>query len=100
MPKASDLKFGRDELRHYWFAQAEFIHRGYWTKEEIVQDPWGAYRTALFDQLQRTQTKDGTWPAADGISVGPVYSAAVWCTVLQIEGASHPMLRVLPVNRE
>jgi Prenyltransferase and squalene oxidase repeat len=100
MPKASDLKFGRDELPHYWLAQAEYIHRGYWTKEEIVQDPWSAYRTALFDQLQRTQTKDGTWPAGDDISVGPVYSAAVWCTVLQIDGASHPMLRVLPVARK
>jgi hypothetical protein len=44
----------------------------------------------MFDHLQSSQNKDGSWPAGDGISVGPVYSTALWCTVLQLDKNSHP----------
>jgi hypothetical protein len=44
----------------------------------------------LFDHVQNGQNKDGSWPAGDGISVGSVYSTAIWCTVLQLDNGSHP----------
>jgi hypothetical protein len=81
-PIGRDIKFGRDELIHYYYAQA-YTHGG----------DWSDYRTALFDQLQRSQEKDGSWPAGDGISVGPVYSTALWCTVLQLDNRNHPSMR-------
>jgi hypothetical protein len=87
IPVGRDIKLGRDEWLHYYCAQAMF---------EIPGDAWKNYRSALFDHLQASQNKDGSWPAGDGISVGPVYSAAVWCTVLQLDKASHPSRRPLP----
>jgi len=81
IPVGRDIKLGRDELTHYYYAQAVFNLGG---------DAWSGYRTAMFDHLQSTQNKDGSWPAGDGISVGPVYSTAVWCTILQLEKRSHP----------
>jgi hypothetical protein len=49
----------------------------------------------MFDHLQSSQNKDGSWPAPlesqEGISVGPVYSTAVWCTILQLDKKFHPL---------
>ena len=47
-------------------------------------------RTAMFDHLQTCQNKDGSWPAADGFGVGPVYATALWCIVLQLDHRSYP----------
>ena len=82
IPVGRDIQFGRDELTHYYYAQAVFNLGS--------DDAWNDYRTAMFDHLQSSQNKDGSWPAGDGISVGPVYSTAVWCTVLQLDKRSHP----------
>jgi hypothetical protein len=84
IPMGRDIKFGRDELTHYYYAQAVY---------NVGGDTWSGYRTAMFDHLQSSQNKDGSWPAGDGISVGPVYSTAVWCTVLQLDKRSHPSTR-------
>jgi hypothetical protein len=80
IPVARDIKFGRDELTHFYYAQAMFFG----------SNNWNGYRTAMFDQLQTSQNKDGSWPAGDGIGVGPVYSTAVWCIILQLDRGSHP----------
>jgi hypothetical protein len=80
IPVGPDIKFGRDELTLYYYAQSAFILGG-----RFIDD-----RTATFDHLQSTQNQDGSWPPADGISVGPVYSTAVWCTILQLVWGSHP----------
>jgi Prenyltransferase and squalene oxidase repeat len=94
IPMGRDLKFGRDELVHFYYAQAEYINYGHVEKGDAPkQDRWSEYRTALFDQLQRVQNKDGSWPAGDGIGVGPVYATAVWCTILQLDGNAHPSTR-------
>jgi hypothetical protein len=77
--------FGRDELAHYYYAQALF------------GDSWNGYRTAMFDHLQSSQSKDGSWPAGNGIGVGQVYSTAVWCIVLQLDKGNHPSLQSPPV---
>jgi hypothetical protein len=81
IPVGKELKFGRAELAHYWYAQAEH-HRG--------GDTWSAYRTSMFDRLRDAQKEDGSWPAGEGMCSGPVYAAAVWCTVLQLDNESHP----------
>lgn len=85
-PVERPSKQGRDEITHYFFAQAV-----YWGER------WESYRTALFDRLQRTQNTDGSWPAAEGISVGSIYSTAIWCTVMLLDRNSHPTTQI-PVN--
>jgi hypothetical protein len=81
IPVGRDIKLGRDELTHYYYAQAVF---------NVGGDTWSSYRTAMFDHLQSSQNKDGSWPPGDGICVGQVYATAVWCTVLQLDKKSHP----------
>jgi hypothetical protein len=84
IPLGRDLQFGRDELTHYYYAQALFQGGG---------DVWESYRKVTFDHLQSRQNADGSWPAASGLGVGHVYATALWCTVLQLDRDSHPMLR-------
>jgi hypothetical protein len=84
IPVGRDTKFGRDEFAHYYYAQAVF---------NVGGDAWESYRTAMFEQLKSSQNKDGSWPAGDGIGVGPVYATAVWCSVLQVDKRSHPLTR-------
>jgi hypothetical protein len=82
IPTGPDIKFGRDELVHYYYAQ---------TVVQLDGKTWSAaYRTAVFDHLQSGQKKDGSWPGSDGISTGPVYATALWCTILQLDNRSHP----------
>ena len=54
IPVGRAIQFGRDELTHYYYAQAVFNLGG---------NAWSDYRTAMFDHLQSTQNKDGSWPA-------------------------------------
>jgi hypothetical protein len=79
-----DGRFGTDELAHYYYAQAVY---------DVGSDAWGTYRKTMFDRLQQTQSKDGSWPASNGIGVGPVYATALWCTVLQLDKETHPSRR-------
>jgi hypothetical protein len=84
LPIGNATKFGRDELAHCYLAEEQ---------TSIGGDSWSTYRAGLFDALQSHQNKDGSWPAGDGISVGPVYSTAVWCIVLQLDRKNHPSLQ-------
>ncbi len=84
IPAGRDIKFGRDELTHYYYSQAVSNFSG---------EEWTGYRTATFDHLQNSQNKDGSWPASEGMGVGQVYSTAMWCTVLQLDKRSHPSTR-------
>jgi Prenyltransferase and squalene oxidase repeat len=92
IPRGRDIKFGRDELAHYYYAQALFN-----LSDRRSDNMWSGYRTGLFDHLQSSQNKDGSWPAppaSEGaLGVGPVYGAAVWCTVLQLDKRCHPLTR-------
>jgi hypothetical protein len=90
IPVGRDIKFGRDELTQYYYAQALFQVGG-------NGHGWSVYRTAMFDHLQSSQNKDGSWPAGDGISVGPVYATALWCTVLQLDRRTHPSMPQIEV---
>jgi hypothetical protein len=84
LPTGEAMKFGRDELAHCYFAEALVIAKS---------GDWARHRTALFETLQARQSKDGSWPAGNGVSVGPVYSTALWCVLLQLDKESHPSLR-------
>jgi hypothetical protein len=84
IPRDKAMQFGRDELAHYYYAQALFQCRG---------EVWNSYRAAMFDHLQSTQKPDGSWPAASGLGVGPIYATALWCTLLQLDRRSHPSTR-------
>ena len=101
-----DVRFGRDELAHYYYAQVLFNEtlRGSGPrrmgdirvepkKEVVPPSPWHYYRAAMFDELQSRQNKDGSWPPGDGICAGPVYATALWCTVLQLDKKTHPLTR-------
>jgi hypothetical protein len=84
VPLGRDIKFDRDAITHYYYAQAMI---------NLRDDTWKNYRAAMFDHLQSSQGKDGAWPASDGISTGQVYSTALWCTILQLDNRSHPCAR-------
>jgi hypothetical protein len=85
IPVGRAVQFGRDDLSHYYYAQ---------TLSQVRGEDWKKYRTTMFDHLQSSQNKDGSWPcpaaAEEGISVGPVYSTALWCTILQLDKGNHP----------
>jgi hypothetical protein len=81
IPTGKDIKLGRDELSHYYYAQALF---------NVDVMAWDGYRTRVFDHLQANQNKDGSWPGSEGIGTGPVYATALWCTVMQLDKRSHP----------
>jgi len=85
IPVGAAIQMGRDELTHYYYAQAIYLR-----DHDKEAGAWKEYRTVVFDHLQRSQTKDGSWPAGDGLCVGPVYATAVWCTILQLDNQSHP----------
>jgi hypothetical protein len=85
IPIGPAVQFGRDDLTHYYYAQA---------MSQLGGEDWNKYRDAMFDHLRASQNKDGSWPAAavgeGAISTGPVYAAALWCTILQLDKSSHP----------
>ena len=83
-----NVKLSRDELLQFFYAQASYAHG---------DESWNNYRTAMFDHLQAAQRKDGSWPSSEGLGVGPVYSTAVWCVVMQLARNRHPALRTIPV---
>ncbi|HZZ77298.1 MAG TPA: hypothetical protein VFE62_02200 [Gemmataceae bacterium] len=96
IPMGRDVKFGRDEFTHYLYAQAIYtlkVNPEFNASKEAIK--WVDYRTTMFDHLQRTQEKDGNWPgpldAKDAIGVGPVYTTAAWCTILQLDTGNHPL---------
>ena len=51
---------------------------------------WSAYRTSMFDSLMRQQNGDGSWTGGGGFSVGPVYSTAIYCTIMQLDRSVVP----------
>ena len=52
---------------------------------------WTKYKAAMFDRLQTMQHQDGSWPSGGGFSVGPVYSTAIYCTILQLDKGTLPI---------
>jgi hypothetical protein len=93
---AQGIRIGHDEYTHYYYSQCIYIlgDKG-WDKLFGPNDParltWSDYRERMFDQLMRAQNADGSWPSGGGFSVGPVYSTAIYCTIMQLDKATLPI---------
>jgi len=90
------VRLGHDEYTHYYFAQCMYVlgDRG-WDKLFGPNQPdrltWSSYRARLFDQLLQSQNADGSWSGSGGFSVGPVYSTAIYATILQLDKGTLPI---------
>jgi hypothetical protein len=91
------VRLGHDEYTHYYYAQALYIlgddgwEKLYGKARKDDQVTWSAYKLAMFENLRQSQNSDGSWPAGGGFSVGPVYSTAVYCTMLQLDRGTLPI---------
>ncbi len=91
------VRLGHDEYTQYYFAQALYILGEDGWEKMFGPTPaqqrmtWSAYRDGFFERLLRTQNGDGSWPSGGGFSVGPVYSTAIYCTILQLDKGTLPI---------
>jgi hypothetical protein len=96
-PVAGFRIVGHDEYTHYYYAQSLYIlgddgwERLFGKAPASERLTWSAYRSAMFDQLQRSQNSDGSWMGGGGFSVGPVYATAVYCTIMQLDKGTLPI---------
>lgn len=90
-------RLGHDEYTHYYFAQAMYVLGDDGWEKMFGPTPaanrmtWSIYRDNFFERLMRTQNADGSWPSGGGFSVGPVYSTAIYCTILQLDKGTLPI---------
>jgi hypothetical protein len=90
-------RIGHDEYTQYYYAQAVYILGddgweklfGKTTRDQQIT--WSAYRQSMFENLRQSQNGDGSWPGGAGFSVGPVYSTAVYCTIMQLDRGTLPI---------
>ena len=45
----------------------------------------------MFDNLQRSQSSDGSWGSSGTWGIGGVYTAAIYCTILQLDKGTLPI---------
>jgi hypothetical protein len=89
-------RVGHDEYTHYYYAQAVyFIGDDGWEKmfpgaggEKVT---WTAYRQSMFDHLMRTQQGDGSWGSSGTWGIGGVYTASIYCTIMQLDKGTVPI---------
>jgi hypothetical protein len=87
---------GHDEYTHFYFAQSMYIlGEDGWEKLTGTApsdgQKWTSYREKLFDHLVNTQSKnDGSWLSA-GWGMGPVYSTAMYATIMQLDKGTLPI---------
>lgn len=92
------------EYTHYYYAQVLYIlgedrHaqlRPDLGEQEKKGNPtllkWSRYREAMFEVICAKQLGDGSWPQGSGFSsVGPVYSTAIFLTILQLDKGNLPI---------
>ncbi len=91
-------RLGHDEYTHYYYAQSIYIlGDGGWEKlygptPAAERLTWTSYRNTLCDQLVRLQNQDGSWTSAGGgLSIGPVYSTAMYLTIMQLDKGVLPI---------
>jgi hypothetical protein len=90
-------RIGHDEYTHFYYAPSiYFLGEDGWAKMFPDSPPeqrltWSGYKKAMFDGLVQTQSADGSWPGGGGWSVGPVFSTAVYCTIMQLDRAALPV---------
>ncbi|HYV37858.1 MAG TPA: hypothetical protein VE988_19390, partial [Gemmataceae bacterium] len=90
-------RIGHDEYTHYYLAQSIYIlgETGYeklfGPTPEADRLVWSKYRNGIGDQLLQMQNQDGSWSAGGGFSVGPVYSTAMYLTIMQLDKGVLPI---------
>ncbi len=91
------IRIGHDEYTHYYYAQCLYVlGEDGWEKlfgrtPEADRLTWTKYRDTVFDQLVRAQNADGSWSSGGGFSVGPVYSTAIYLTIMQLDKGTLPI---------
>jgi hypothetical protein len=89
-------RLGHDQYTHYYYGQACYVLGDDGWEKFFGQTPaeqrvtWSKYKEGMFEHLVRTQNSDGSWPGGGGFSVGPVYSTAIYSTLLQLERNAVP----------
>jgi hypothetical protein len=97
VPINAGFQGGHDEYTQFYYAPSVyFLGEDGWAKlfPDSPADKrltWNKYRAVMFERLATSQAGDGSWPAAGGWSVGPVFSTAVACCIMQLDN------NVLPV---
>jgi hypothetical protein len=97
IPFGGGFRGGHDEYTHFYYAPSiYFLGEEGWARmfPDSPADQrltWSAYKKIVFDHLAQSQAADGSWSAGGGWSVGPVYSTAVYCTILQLDNATLPI---------
>jgi hypothetical protein len=98
IPVGGGIRFGFDEYSIYHSAQA--VHalgdQG-WAKlfpesKDADRVTWSKYREAVFENLLKSQANDGSW-AGGTVGVGPVFTTALYLTVLQLDKGAFPVWR-------
>lgn len=93
------MRVAHDEYTHFYYAQCVYIlgddgwEKMYGPTPANDRLTWSGYRASLFDQLVRAQNSDGSWSGGGGFSVGPVYSTALYCTVMQLDKGTLPIFQ-------
>jgi len=99
IPAGTGVRLGHDEYTHFYFAQAVYIlgddgwDKMFGPTAAGQKLTWSGYRQEMFDKLKQTQNADGSWPSGGGFSVGPVYSTALYCTIMQLDKGTLPIFQ-------
>src|SRR5262249_44629385 len=75
----SSRSFGHWHYSHYYYAQVMY---------RIGGDQWKNYFPTLSQNILRKQSPHGSWKDSH---VGPVYTTAMNCTILQLENGYLPI---------
>jgi len=92
-------RMGHDEYTQYYYAQAVYMlgddryANMFPDSKPSEQLTWSKYRKALFDELVKQQSKDGSWSAETWTArmVGPVYVTGCNLTIMQLDKAALPI---------
>jgi hypothetical protein len=92
------------EYTHYYYAQVLYIlgedRHGKLRPDLLEREAkgekallkWSRYREQMFEVIASKQLGDGSWPQGSGFSsVGPIYSTAIYLTILQLDRGNLPI---------
>jgi hypothetical protein len=90
-------RIGHDEYTQYYYGQAMYILGddgweklfGPTPKEQRLS--WSKYREAMFEDLMRSQNADGSWTGGGAWGTGPIFAAAVYLTIMQLDRGVLPI---------
>jgi hypothetical protein len=93
------VRQGHDEYTHFYYAPSlYFLGEDGWARMFPNEAKgsgltWRKYRDNFLTGICKAQAADGSWAQGGGWSVGPVYSTAVYCTILQMDNNCLPVFQ-------